>query len=172
MENHNPIIIDVEASGFGKGSYPIEVGFALTDRTTRCYLIRPHDEWLHWNKEAENIHGIQRDTLLEKGQPIDEVAGQLNYFLANKTVYSDGWGNDLSWISLLFDVVNLRMNFSIESLNVLLDEDQLQQWAKTRDCVQSDMGLKRHRASSDALIIQETFARTRQYIGNKAMETT
>ncbi len=171
MENCNPIIIDVEASGFGKGSYPIEVGFALPDRTTRCFLIQPHDGWVHWNEEAENIHGIQRDTLLEKGQPIDEVVGQLNYFLANKTVYSDGWCNDLSWISLLFDVANLRMNFSIESLNVLLSEDQFQLWGKTRDRVQSDMGLKRHRASSDALIIQETFMRTMGHVERKVTGT-
>ena len=26
-----PIVIDVEASGFGKGSYPIEVGVVLPD---------------------------------------------------------------------------------------------------------------------------------------------
>ena len=30
-----PAVLDVEASGFGAGSYPIEVGIAMPDGTTR-----------------------------------------------------------------------------------------------------------------------------------------
>ena len=36
-----PIIIDIEASGFGRGSYPIEVGLVLPDGTPHCFLIAP-----------------------------------------------------------------------------------------------------------------------------------
>jgi hypothetical protein len=34
-------VIDVEASGFGRGSYPIEVGFVLPDGEAVCTLVRP-----------------------------------------------------------------------------------------------------------------------------------
>lgn len=36
-----PNNIDVEASGFGGESYPIEVGVALDDDTKYCALIQP-----------------------------------------------------------------------------------------------------------------------------------
>lgn len=36
-----PIIIDAEASGFGRDSYPIEVGVALGDASRHCYLVSP-----------------------------------------------------------------------------------------------------------------------------------
>ena len=42
------ITIDVEASGFGVGSYPIEVGVAFPDGGTQCYLIKPEHDWIHW----------------------------------------------------------------------------------------------------------------------------
>lgn len=163
--NHdNPVILDIEASGFGKGSYPIEVGFALPDRSTHCYLVRPLDNWTHWNMGAEEVHGISRDLLLEKGRTVTEVAEHLNHFLSGKTVYSDGWGYDMSWVSLLFDCARLNMDFHIETLYTLLHDEQLLIWEKTRLVVIEDLGIQRHRASSDARIIQETYIRTRNLL--------
>ena len=39
-----PIVLDLEASGFGRGSYPIEVGLAMTDGHLVDYLIKPFDD--------------------------------------------------------------------------------------------------------------------------------
>jgi hypothetical protein len=36
-----PAILDVEASGFGRGSYPVEVGYVLEDGVSQCMLVRP-----------------------------------------------------------------------------------------------------------------------------------
>ncbi len=44
-----PTIIDIEASGFGRGSYPIEVGFITADGKTGCSLIKPEAQWKSWN---------------------------------------------------------------------------------------------------------------------------
>jgi len=159
---NNPIILDIEASGFGKGSYPIEVGFALPDKSTHCYLIRPLVEWSHWNIGAEEVHGISREILMENGRSVTHVAEKLNYYLANTTVYSDGWGYDLSWISLLFSAADMHMNFRVDTLTSLLSEDQLVLWENSRKVVLKQLGLQRHRASSDARIIQETFLHTRE----------
>ena len=167
--NDNPIILDIEASGFGNGSYPIEVGFALPDKNTHCYLVKPMADWKHWNLGAEEVHGISRDILLEKGRPVNEVAEQLNLYLGNKTVYSDGWGYDVSWISLLFDAADIQMNFHIETLYALLHDDQLVLWEKMRRSVIKDLGVQRHRASSDARIIQETYIRTRNKLREQSV---
>ena len=55
-----PCIIDLEASGFGRGSYPIEVGLCLGDSSSHCFLVRPEEDWQHWDPEAEKVHGISR----------------------------------------------------------------------------------------------------------------
>lgn len=168
ISNHdNPIILDIEASGFGKGSYPIEVGFALPDKSTHCYLVKPQEDWTHWNMGAEEVHGISRDNLMEKGQAVSAVADHMNHFLSGKTVYSDGWGYDMSWVSLLFDAAGLSMKFHIDTLYTLLQEEQLLIWEKTRLQVIDDLGVQRHRASSDARIIQETYIRTRNQINEQ-----
>ncbi len=164
----NPIILDIEASGFGKGSYPIEVGFALPDKSTFCSLIIPLQSWTHWSLGAQEVHGISRETLMQRGHPVEEVAEQLNYFLGDKTVYSDGWGYDMSWVSLLYEAAGMPMKFKIETLHTLLHEEQLLLWEKTRIEVIKDLGIQRHRASSDARIIQETFIRTRNKLSNQS----
>ena len=97
MSDSVPAIIDLEASGFGRGSYPIEVGFALEDRVVHSFLIKPAPTWLHWSSDAEKIHGISRDQLLEQGLTPREVALRMNELLRGKILYSDAWSFDSSW---------------------------------------------------------------------------
>src|SRR3954469_22423607 len=93
--------LDVEASGFGAGSYPIEVGVVLADRRSYCSLVKPEPEWAHWDAAAEDVHGISRAMLMRHGKPAKLVADQLNAFLYGLTVYSDAWSHDYSWMSRL-----------------------------------------------------------------------
>ena len=160
LPNSAPIIIDVEASGFGPGSYPIEVGVALEDGSTRCFLIRPASGWTHWDIEAEHMHGISRELLLSHGQSVREVAEQLNELLLYKLVYSDAWGHDQSWLALLFDTAGLPRRFRMESLRRLLDEEHLDHWYTEKATALNDLKNVRHRASNDALMLQRTLLGT------------
>lgn len=45
---------------------------------------------------------------------------------------------------------------------MILKEEQMAIWSEIKNEVIGDLALQRHRASVDAFIIQETFARTRQ----------
>lgn len=152
-----PAIIDVEASGFGKGSYPIEVGVIRSDGKSYCSLIKPAASWNNWDPQAEAVHGVSRSKLLECGQDLKTVAERLNRQLAGTTVYSDAWGQDYAWLSLLFEEAGLTMEFRIESLSALLSEAQKVVWHATRARVEQMLGLQRHRASSDARILQMTY---------------
>jgi DNA polymerase III epsilon subunit-like protein len=157
-----PAIIDIEASGFGHGSYPIEVGAILRDGTKYCSLILPSPDWTHWDEEAEKLHHITRDILQTHGKPIAEVVRALNEILRNQTAYSDGWGVDKTWLDHLFYTAGIRCEFSLSSLEMILSEPQMEIWHETKDQVLRDLGQKRHRASFDAQVIQETYQRTRQ----------
>lgn len=157
----DPIIIDVEASGFGKGSYPVEVGVVLPDGSRHCYLISPARNWTFWDEQAERIHGISRDALLTHGRPLQDVAWRLNELLRNKTVYCDAWSFDMSWLGKLFDAANMSQTFRVADIAELMDEDQRNRWHAVKQQVADELGLRRHRASGDARILQETWRRLR-----------
>ena len=156
----HPIIIDIEASGFGGTSYPIEVGLALEDDKKFCSLILPAPEWTHWDEEAVKVHHIERSILEVYGKEPKEVATHLNELLAGKTVYTDGWVVDKPWITTLFYEAGIDMSFEVSSLEMILSEAQMENWHKTKDQVIKDLDLSRHRASYDAWVIQETYKRT------------
>ena len=151
-----PYIIDVEASGFGRGSYPIEVGFIDPDGQTQARLIHPLPDWQHWSEDAEAIHGLSRADLLAQGQPVKTVALWLNSQLQGQTVYSDSWGFDSSWLALLFDRAGMHQRFKVDALARLLNEAQLAVWEGYKQEVFRREGLVRHRAADDASALQQT----------------
>ncbi len=155
-----PFIIDVEASGFGQSSYPIEIGLALEENVRYCSLVRPSDNWTHWDKKAQAVHHITRNLLIEKGKPIHKVALEINALLGRMTVYSDGWVVDKPWITRLFEKAAIVQSFHISPLEMILTEDQMEIWHETKDRIIKESKFKRHRASTDAFIIQETFTQT------------
>lgn len=157
-----PVIIDVEASGFGHDSYPIEIGVALEGGEKYCSLLLPAEDWTHWDTEAETVHRIARDILETYGKPLVEVANELNNLLRGKTVYTDGWVVDKPWILKLFNRCNIEPEFYTSSLEMILSEQQMSVWHETKDRILEEMDLQRHRASYDAYIIQQTWMRTNQ----------
>jgi hypothetical protein len=155
-----PIIIDVEASGFGGTSYPIEVGVALDDDTTYCSLIQPAPDWDHWDRDAEKVHRIGRDVLQAHGKPMEQVAASLNELLEGKTLYSDGWVVDKPWLTTLFHKAQMDMAFRVSPLEMILSPEQMERWHETKASVLAEVPEQRHRASFDAWVIQETYRRT------------
>ena len=157
-----PVIVDLEASGFGGGSYPIEVGTIAADGRGWCSLIRPEPDWRHWDHGAEAIHHIDRDTLARHGKPCTVVADQLNHLLRGQTVYSDGWAQDYVWLARLFDAALRRQMFRLEDLRYVLTPEQEIRWHTVKRSVEAELASPRHRASTDAKVLQLTWLRTRQ----------
>lgn len=153
-----PDIIDVEASGFGRGSYPIEVGVALASGRTACFLIRPYADWTHWTAEAESLHRISREILCAHGLAPEIVARKLNDLLAGRVIYTDAWGVDSSWLGLLHERAQIPARYRLESLSTLLDEAQREHWGELKARARHELGMTRHRASADALVLQHAYA--------------
>lgn len=156
-----PTVLDVEASGFGRNSYPIEIGFVLPNGHTFCTLVRPEAHWTHWDAQAEATHHITRELLLQRGVAVPDVARTINAQLAGQTVYSDGWNNDYTWIGTLFDAADMSPSFKLENLRALLDDAQADQWHAVKAQISSERGVQRHRASADARLLQLTLLRVR-----------
>jgi len=97
-------IIDFEASGIHPDSYPIELGMMnYTTGETYEFLIRPKEVWTYWDANAEMLHGISQERLMQEGLPIREVAQQVSLILNGAPAYSDASDYDGFWMELLFD---------------------------------------------------------------------
>lgn len=156
-----PAVMDIEASGFGRGSYPIEIGYVLPDGSGFCTLIRPLPEWTHWDPRAEALHGITRLAAQCHGRAAGVVARMLNEHLGGRTVYCDGWAQDYAWLHALFEASGLEPSFRIGHVMSLLTPRQAECWDDTRRAVRDELGTRRHRASTDARVLQLSLARLR-----------
>jgi hypothetical protein len=161
-----PCVIDIEASGFGRGSYPVEIGFVRADGSARCTLIRPPEDWTHWDGSAERLHGLTRELLLRHGRPAAEVAALLNDELAGSSVYCDNWAHDYAWLARLYDCADCSPSFRLRHLRELLSEAQAAQWDRACAEARAELGVDRHRASHDARILQHAWARLQNAAGN------
>ena len=157
-----PSIIDIEASGFGAHSYPVEIGVTREDGGKFCQLVKPYPDWTHWEQEAESLHGLSREHLLAHGNDGTAVCLALNDFLKGTTVYSDGWVVDHPWLIKLFSTAGVPMQFEVRALEYVLSEYQMDHWQYVKQRVTQSLTIARHRASVDAEIIQQTFFQTRQ----------
>lgn len=151
-----PAILDIEASGFGLGSYPIEVGFVQPDGQTWCSLVRPQSDWQHWDPNAASVHHITREQLQLNGRSPHDIVTVLNERLHGMTVYSDAWAHDYTWLNRLYEAADRSPSFKLDNLRALLTDAEAAIWHDVKRRVALKMGLERHRASADARVLQET----------------
>jgi DNA polymerase III epsilon subunit-like protein len=151
-----PAILDIEASGFGLGSYPIEVGFVQPDGQTWCSLVKPQPDWQHWDPNAAAVHHITREQLQQHGRPVNDIVALLNDRLRGMTVYSDAWAHDYTWLNRIYEAADRSPTFKLDHLRVLLTDAEAACWHDIKRRVALTLGLARHRASADARILQQS----------------
>lgn len=156
-----PTVMDIEASGFGLGSYPIEVGFVLPDGDAWCSLVKPEADWQHWDPNAAAVHHITREQLMQHGRSPRDIAKALNARLRGLTVYSDAWAHDYTWLGRLYESAGFSPSYKLDNLRAILSEEEAANWHEVKRRVAATMGLQRHRASADARLLQQTVAAMR-----------
>lgn len=164
-----PTIIDIEASGFGSTSYPIEIGVIKFNGERYCALIKPATDWQHWCDEAEKIHGISRALIESHGKCPHQVCAELNAFLQDTTAYSDAWTHDNPWLINLFFSARMKQSFRLSAIENIAREEQLLLWDATKIQLRHSLDIQRHRASGDAYLIQQTYIETNRLLAQKAI---
>lgn len=163
-----PCIGDIEASGLGPESYPIEIAWSLPDGSIHSSLIQTDSRWGEdWEIEAQELHHITPVMLLEQGLPALEVAKKMNEELAGEQLYFDGGHHDLFWLTILFRAADMQPSFGFRDFDTLLaaagaiDGNKrvtAEAWAE-RDF--AELGLQRHRAANDVKFLQRWYIRAR-----------
>jgi len=151
--------LDIESSGFE--GYPIQIGIIKENGNKYQTFIKPSEKWLknlEWNEDAELIHLIKQDYVIENGVDIEKVAQEINRFVDGDDVYVDSH-YDVMWINLLFDEVQMKKLFKIHVLHEILSDEFCEHWAGVFHMEQKESGLKLHNALNDAILIQRTYKR-------------
>ncbi len=92
-------IIDFEASGLGKESYPIEIAWGDGRHPVTSFMLNPDcmDGWTDWDPRSMEFHHIPREMLIKEGDDPKRIAGLMVKELAGKTLYSDEPRYDNMW---------------------------------------------------------------------------
>lgn len=149
------LFIDVEASGLGPTSYPIEIGWADLDGRTGSVLIRPAASWTYWDEEAELLHCISRAELAEKGLTASAASRLVAETFAGRILVSDSPGWDGHWLAMLFGETTLPVPV-LTHLQDLADRISAGpggshlSWAVAKERA-DDIAPPLHRAAPDAL---------------------
>lgn len=144
--------IDLEASGLGASSWPIEVGWCFPDSAPETYLIKPAEDWAPeaWDDNAEALHGVSRDILEREGAPIVDVCRRLNEALDDVEVFSDAPDWDAFWLYRLFTAGGEKQAFKLKDFGALLQSYAPGKVAEAMVCA-ADKTPHRHRACDDVL---------------------
>jgi hypothetical protein len=148
------IFLDIEASGLGSGTFPIEVAYASSIGDKNEYLIKPTDEWLNhglWCSNAEHhIHKVSRGVLIENGVNVLDVANTLNKSLCGKLVLCNDLEYDGIWLTELFKAANIGVQFTLTDIRYLYEywgEDKTNAFKKAYESI---VTITYHRALPDA----------------------
>ena len=151
-----PIIIDIgKHPALVAAATPLRLVLSTTRGSAICSLIKPLPEWTAWDESAFSIHGISRSYLEHHGKPAELVANELNALLVGKQVFSDGWVADQFWLNTLFQA--LGMWPILLSPMEGIKPSPARCWDQTLSRLREQHNEQRHRASSDAYLIQLAF---------------
>ncbi|MDF0545621.1 transcriptional regulator [Sphingobium sp. H39-3-25] len=101
------VFLDFEASSLSKLSYPIEVAWVFENGASETHLIQPAPQWTDWDREAEAVHHIARETLHEEGAPHDVMARRMVDQLAGHDLFASAPSWDGKWLSALLRAAKL-----------------------------------------------------------------
>lgn len=103
--------VDFEASGIAPDSYPIEIAVVSVDSVYQS-LIRPVRYWDHWSWDAQDMHGISRESLLANGVKSGVIAADLNTRFAGARLCSDS-PQDGFWLETLYEAAGIEPSFEL-----------------------------------------------------------
>lgn len=147
--------LDIEASGFGPGSWPVEIGWAFPfDRKRNgSVLVRPIPAWTHWDMTSQsNCHGLSRDFLEKEGSLPAEALGHIEDALSGCTIYVQDPEYDRSWFRVLVEAAGRDSTIRLNDAGALFEARALRR-RHNLSAIRRDVAARfphSHRAEADA----------------------
>lgn len=116
----HPRFLDIEASGFGPGSWPAAVAWSDVRGVIRSVLVRPDPAWTHWDESSARVHGIARERLAREGLPPEEVTARIDGDLAGAVAFSDAPDYDAAWLGSMYRACGRSPTFRLDHAHDVL----------------------------------------------------
>ena len=116
------IFVDVEASGLGRESYPIEVGWSVDDeQEPASFLVRPATSWRFddFTEAAQAIHNIPYERLISHGIAIETACRRLDAAWTGAVLVSDNPAADGGWLRRLYEAAGRHYPWRLLDFHVL-----------------------------------------------------
>ncbi|KAA0982637.1 hypothetical protein FQ192_31000 [Pseudomonas sp. ANT_J12] len=113
--------VDFEAPGIAPDSYALEVAVVFPGGEYQT-LIKPASYWDHWSYDAQDMHYLSREQLINQGQPSLAVAQEMNRLFDDKTLCSDN-PVDCFWLDVLFEAAGIEPTFAVQPIESFVGRD-------------------------------------------------
>lgn len=107
------VYVDVESSGLGEGTFPVEIAVSDDALHVRSWIVRPAPGWVprDWQR-VEAIHGLSWEEVLD-GTSVEIVAQELADAIGDRIAVSDAVNYDGEWIYELYRSAGRLVPFRI-----------------------------------------------------------
>jgi hypothetical protein len=164
-----PRFLDVEASSLSMDSYPIEIAWSNASGVIESHLINPYvvEEWVDWDFNAQQIHGISRKQCREEGVHPSWLCNRMDQVIKpGEILYADGGAFDENWVDVLYgegSLLGYAQFRIVHSDTVMLpllmkiERDEKKRWQLYETLKLEARGIvkERHRASVDVQYLIE-----------------
>jgi DNA polymerase III subunit epsilon len=156
------LILDIEASGLHKDSFPIEIAYGdPKDSWVTSSLIRPHPTWNNglWDQEAITLTGILPE-LLQCAPLATQVTKNVAKDLSQADlILSDAPAWDARWLNRLLDLNPTPVNIKIEDFRATINKfNPLRKYLSTYKCL-NIYDKSEHRAGGDVIRLLRVYRR-------------
>ena len=150
-------ILDIEASGTGDDSYPVEIAWIRLDGAQSfSTLINPDSVtgWDSWSSEA-TLHGLTRDECCERGETVAYVARRVFQLMKDYPVFSDSPEQDQKWLEKLLSSAGYPCPERLMPIETMVPKRK-RRGLKDRLCARPDA----HTAAANCLMLSKEVRRT------------
>lgn len=110
-----PHFVAVDASSWEEEAQPIAIAWSLADGRIKTTLIQPEDNWDDWDYALEDIHGISRDTLYQRGETAWAVIRELENDIDQSYVFSDDAERVEELMSRIYEACDRELSLEVNN---------------------------------------------------------
>lgn len=148
-----PHFLAVDGSSWEDEAHPVAIAWSLADGTIKTTLIQPEDDWHDWDFALEDLHGINQETLYQRGETCWSVLRELEHDLEQPSVACDDASRVEQLLEKLYDACGRDVSLEISAY-----ADEVQNPQIIRE-VREDLQLSEQMCDDRVRLMLEVWAR-------------
>ncbi|MBM94642.1 MAG: hypothetical protein CMI09_02175 [Oceanospirillaceae bacterium] len=120
-----PHFIAIDPSSHEETSHPIAIAWSMSDGQIKTTLIQPEDDWEDWDYALEDLHGINQDTLYQRGETCWSVLREMENDLEESYLRSDDFEQVERLLGLIYEACGKELSLETGSYREEISDQAL-----------------------------------------------